>query len=84
MICNYMVYGTKSSLFMASYNSADFADICTNRRQTAGDNLNVLLMPLGFNEMDVFPLVMYARTSNVWSLANYFKNLKCFIVARKI
>ena len=49
-----MVYGTKSSLFMASYNSADFADTYTNRRHIAGDNLDVLLVPLGFNETDVF------------------------------
>ena len=35
--------------------SADFIDICINRRHITGDNLNVLLMPVGFNEIDVFP-----------------------------
>ena len=84
MICNYMVYGTKSSLLMASYNSADFIDICTNRRHITGDNLNALLMPVGVNEMGVFPLVIYATTSNACGLENYFKNLECFLVARKI
>ena len=84
MICNYIVYGAKYILFMVSYNSADFIDICINRRHITGDNLNVLLMPVGFNEIDVFPLVIYATTSNVCCLENYFKNLECFIVARKI
>ena len=61
-----MVDSTISSLFIALYNSADFTYIYTNRRHIEGDNIDVGLIPLGVHEMDVFPLIIYATTSNVW------------------